>query len=73
MSQTSYPSNAVSVIIYGIRRSPEVESRVSQRLSEILFRTVGPQISVHVHKYCQRGEDVAHGGVTYSFGGRKRR
>jgi hypothetical protein len=73
MSRTSYPSNAISVVIYGIRRAPEVESRVSQRLAEILSRTVGPQISVHVHKYCQRGEDVAHGGVTYAVGGRKRR
>jgi len=73
MSQTSYPANAISVVIYGIRRTAEVENRVSQSLVEIISRTVGSKVSVHVHKYCQRAEDVAHGGVTYLNGGRKRR
>jgi CO dehydrogenase/acetyl-CoA synthase delta subunit len=73
MINNSHPDNAISVIIYGIRRAAEVEKAVAEHVVEILKGVISNNISVHVHKYPQRAEDVAHGGVTYSDGGRKQR
>lgn len=70
MSPTTYPSSAISVIIYGLRRHPDVELSVAGGTEAILKRNLGDHVSVHVHKYCQDSENVAHGGVVYSEGGR---
>jgi len=67
----SNDQNGMSMVLYGLPRTPETDKALFAELREIAQRFVGSDQHVSTFKYDQRPDCVAHGGVLYTQGGRK--
>jgi hypothetical protein len=62
---------AVSMVLYGLPREPAVNEALFRELAESVHSVLGPDWRVACHKFDQRQDCVAHGGLLYTQGGRK--